>query len=266
MTATTSPVVHYSTADGVGTIALDRPRVNAYDIGLMEALGDCLEMAEGDSSVHVVILRSAIRAVFSVGADIKAWSANDTAGNQRLIHLARANADAMAGSAKVFIAAVSGHALGGGLELALACDLRFGAEGDYRLGLPEVKLGLMPGNGGTQRLLRLVGPGRAFELIATGESVDPTRALAIGLLDRLIPAADLQADTEDFARSLAAGPTQAIAAIKSSLREGADLSLEEGLAVERRLADGLYGTPDATEGFKAYVEKRPPLFGRQATT
>lgn len=246
--------------DGIGTITLDRPKVNAYEIGLMEDLRGAVELANDDPDVAVVVLRSALSTVFSVGADIKAWGSNDVAANQRLVDTARSTAKAMAASNKVYIAAINGHALGGGLELALACDLRFAAEGDYQLGLPEVKLGLMPGNGGTQRLLRLVGPGRALAMIVTGASVDPDQALAMGLLDRLFPPERLDDETEAFARSLADGPGQAIAAIKRSIREGAGLTLEDGLALEARASDVLYDTPDADEGFRAYIEKRPPRY------
>jgi enoyl-CoA hydratase/carnithine racemase len=261
MTGTPSPRAAYSRRDGFGVITLDRPQVNAYEIGLMAQLLDSVQAADADPSTNAVILRSSLPTIFSVGADIKVWSANDAAANHRLVDAARATARAIAQSDKVFIAALNGHALGGGLELAMACDLRFAAEGDYQLGLPEVKLGLMPGNGGTQRLLRLVGVSRALEMITSGESVDPAAALAMGLVDRLLPADDLLDESERFARSLAAGASGAIAAIKRSIREGADLSLEAGLTLEASLSDALYETPDAIEGFRAYIEKRPARFG-----
>ena len=260
MTGTPLPVVHRAAADGVATITLDRPRVNAYDIDLMTQLRASVAAVNADPTIAVAILRSGRSGVFSVGADIKAWAANDDGGNQHLVDTARETADAIAGSEKAWIALIAGHALGGGLELALACDLRFGADGDYQLGLPEVRLGLMPGNGGTQRLLRLVGRSRAFELIATGESIGPERALAIGLLDRLSAAESMQAEAEAYARALANGPRQALAAIKRSLREGEDLDLADGLDLERRLSDDLCGTPDASEGFAAAVAKRPAHF------
>ena len=261
MTDTLSPVVRFEAADGVGTITLDRPRVNAYEIGLMMQLREAVAAADADATVPVVVLRSALPSVFSVGADIKVWAANEVADNQRLVDAARATANAIAGSRKVFVAAVNGHTLGGGLELALAADLRFAVAGDYRLGLPEVKLGLMPGNGGTQRLARLVGSSRALALIATGDAIGPEEALSIGLVDRVFPPDTFAGEVASFARALARGPAGAIAAIKTAVREGEGLTLEAALAVEAALSDGLYGTADGIEGFRAYVEKRPPRFG-----
>ncbi len=261
MTATPSPLVRYAAEHGVACITLDRPKVNAYEIGFMDELRAAIAEADADPSVTAAVLCSALPTIFSVGADIKAWAANDVADNQRLVEAARASANGMATSRVVFVAAVNGHALGGGLELAMACDLRFAAEGDYQLGLPEAKLGLMPGNGGTQRLLRLVGPARALDLIATGESIGPEQALADGLVDRLVAAEELLPRTMIYARALAEGPSRAVAAIKAAVRQGADMTLEAGLALEARLSDELYDTPDAIEGFRAYVEKRPPRFG-----
>lgn len=266
MTETLSPVVRFEADDGVGTITLDRPKVNAYEIGLMTQLREAVATAEADPAIAVVVLRSALPRVFSVGADIKAWAANEVAANQRLVEAARATARGLVDSRKVWLASINGHALGGGLELALACDLRFAATGDYQLGLPEAKLGLMPGNGGTQRLARLVGPSRALLLVATGDSISPEEAHSIGLVDRLIPAANLSAEVGTIARALAQGPREAIAAIKTAVREGQELTLEAGLAVEAALSDGLYDTPDGIEGFQAYVEGRPPRFGGVDTT
>jgi enoyl-CoA hydratase/carnithine racemase len=261
MTATPSPVVRFDVADGVGTIALDRPKVNAYEIGLMTQLRETVAAAEADPAVVATVLASALPRVFCVGADIKAWAANETDDNQRLVAAARATANAIADSRKVWIAAIGGHALGGGLELALACDLRFAARGEYQLGLPEVKLGLMPGNGGTQRLARLLGPSRALLLLATGEGIGPVEARDIGLVDRLYPAEALASEAQAFARALARGPGEAIAAIKAAVREGQGLTLEAGLAIEAALSDRLYDTADGVEGFEAYLEGRPPRFG-----
>lgn len=266
MTETRSPVVRFEAAHGVGTITLDRPKVNAYEIGLMLQLRDAVTAAQADPAVHVVVLRSALPRVFSVGADIKTWASNEVADNQRLVDMARATANALSAGAKVCIAAINGHALGGGLELALAADLRLAAAGDYQLGLPEVKLGLMPGNGGTQRLSRLVGSSRALSLIATGEAVGPDEAVFIGLVDHVFAAEGFETDVHSFARALAQGPAEAVAAIKAAVRQGEGLTLEEGLAVEARLSDALYDTPDAIEGLEAYIEKRPPSFGGGDTT
>ena len=166
----------------------------------------------------------------------------------------------MAASQKVFVAAINGHALGGGLEVALACDLRFAAEGNYTIGLPEVTLGLLPGAGGTQRLSRLIGTSRALELMITGERVSPQDALRLGIVNRLFPTAELLSETEAFARRLAEGATVAIGAIKQAVHRGANPEISAGLALERKLIEMLFNTDDAQEGFAAFAEKRPPVY------
>jgi enoyl-CoA hydratase/carnithine racemase len=163
----------------------------------------------------------------------------------------------------VFVAAIGGHALGGGLEIALACDLRFAAEGEYRLGLPEVTLGLLPGNGGTQRLTRLIGRARALDLMVTGTAVGPGRALELGIVDRLFPADRLVEEAIDYVARLAKGPSLAIGNIKVASRIGADLPLEGGLALEREAVWRLFMSQDAAEGLAAFAEKRPPQWSGQ---
>ncbi len=150
--------------------------------------------------------------------------------------------------------------MGGGLEMALACDLRFAAEGRYFLGLPEVGLGLLPGNGGTQRLPRLVGPNKALEMMITGERVGPDEALQLGLVNKLFPAEKLIEETESYARKLAAGATLAIGSIKRCVYDGIEMDLHDALAYERKLIEPLYDSEDAAEGFAAFGEKRSPNF------
>jgi enoyl-CoA hydratase/carnithine racemase len=175
------PVVTFSKSDSLGYIILDRPPANSYEIGFMRDLDAAIESAEAEPGVKVVIFRSASEKFFSGGADIKAFKANSTADNMEMIHTAHAALDKMAVSQKIFIAVIQGHAMGGGLEMALACDLRFAAEGSYRMGLPEVTLGLLPGNGGTQRLPRLIGANKALEMMLTGETATPEQALELGI-------------------------------------------------------------------------------------
>ena len=161
---------------------------------------------------------------------------------------------------KIFIAAINGFALGGGLEMALACDLRFAAEGEYKLGLPEVTLGLLPGNGGTQRLPRLIGRTKALDLMITGRMVEPKEAFALGIVDRLFAAAELQSETMKYAKRLAGGATLAIGRIKRCVMEGLDLPLDDALALERDLMEPLFETQDAKEGIAAFAEKRAPVY------
>jgi len=254
------PVVTFSKSDAVGSITLNRPPANSYDIHFMRDLDAAIEAANGDAGVKVVILKSASEKFFSAGADVKAFMANTTAANMEMIRFAHQALDKMAASAKVFIAAINGHALGGGLEMALACDLRFAAEGSYRIGLPEVTLGLLPGNGGTQRLPRLIGANKALEMMITGEAVAPADALRLGIVNRLYPADKLMEETEAYARKLASGATVAVGRIKQAVYRGIALPLSEGLALERGLIEPLFDTEDAKEGFAAFAEKRQPVY------
>ncbi|MEZ5065561.1 MAG: enoyl-CoA hydratase-related protein [bacterium] len=250
-----------ASADGaVGFIELNHPKANSYDLTFMQDLDAAIDTQLANDAVKVVILRSALEKFFSAGADIKAFQANSTEANMKMIRFAHNTLRKMGTSPKVFIAAINGHALGGGFEMALACDLRFAAEGDYRMGLPEVTLGLLPGNGGTQRLPRLIGATRALELMITGRTVTPTEAEQIGLVNRLYPAADLLRKTTDYATRLATGATVAIGRIKQAVMEGMDLPLDEALSLERKLMEPLFDTEDAKEGIGAFAEKRQATF------
>ncbi len=250
------PVVTFSKSDAIGTITLNRPPANSYEIGFMRDLEAAINAANAEAGVKVVILKSASEKFFSGGADIKAFLANTTAANMEMIGTAHRALDRMSTSDRVYVAAINGHAMGGGLEMALACDLRFAAEGRYRMGLPEVTLGLLPGNGGTQRLPRLVGATKALELMLTGEAVTPEDALRLGIVNRLFPADRLMEETEAYARKLASGASLAIARIKQCVYQGIAMSLGEGLAFERKLIEPLFDTEDAREGLTAFAEKR----------
>ena len=256
----TEKFVTFTKSNSVGTITLDRPPVNSYEIGFMRELAAAIDAANGAVEVKAVILRSASEKFFSAGADIKAFMANDTAANIEMIHFAHATLDKIAASDKIYVAAINGHALGGGLEMALACDLRFAAEGKYRLGLPEVTLGLLPGNGGTQRLPRLIGANKALEMMITGEQVGPDEALRLGIVNRLFPAEDLIPETEAYAQKLSSGATLAIAAIKRAVYDGGAMNLGDALAHERELIGPLFDSEDAKEGFTAFAEKRAPVY------
>jgi len=254
------PVVTFSTSDAVGFITLNRPPANSYEINFMRDLDAAIGAANGDADTKAVILKSASQKFFSAGADVKAFMANTAAANMEMIRFAHQALDRMAASGKVFIAAINGHALGGGLEMALACDLRFAAEGTYKIGLPEVTLGLLPGNGGTQRLPRLIGANRALEMMITGETVGPEEALRLGLVNRLFPVDKLIEETEACARKLAAGATVAIGRIKQAVYRGMSMNLSDALALERQLIEPLFDSEDAQEGFAAFAEKRQAIF------
>ena len=244
-------------ADGrVGSITLDNPPANSYDIEFMRELAGAIGEAN-DSDVRVVVLRSASEKFFSAGADVKRFLANDVDANMDMIRLAHEALASIARSPKLFVAFIAGHALGGGLEMALACDLRYAAEGRYRLGTPEVTLGLLPGNGGTQRLPRLIGTGPALELLLTGRQLSPEEAQRLGLVSALFASED---DFRANVDKLAAGPPLAIAEIKRAVYEGVQQPIDDGLELERELIEKLFRSRDANEGLTAFSEKRAPEF------
>lgn len=165
-----------------------------------------------------------------------------------------------AAASAVFIAHIAGHAMGGGLEIALGCDIRCASEGSYRLGTPEVTLGLLPGNGGTQRIARLLGPGRGLEFLLTGRAVTVDEALELGLITAIFPADEAEAKVHEIAERFAAGPRRAHAHIKRAVYDGLQMTLADGLELERELVGELFETADAHEGLRAFAEKRRPVF------
>jgi enoyl-CoA hydratase/carnithine racemase len=236
-------------------ITLDNPPANSYDLEVMRRFADDVDAAI-DSDARVVLVDSASEKFFSAGADVKRFLEGDVDANMEMVRTSQGAFRRMAAADQVFIAHLAGHALGGGLEIALACDLRLAAPGGYKLGTPEVNLGLLPGNGGTQRLTRLLGPSRALDLLLTGRTFSPDEAVQWGLVSALMEADAAQ----EFAERLAAGPQLAIAAIKRCVYEGGQLPLDDGLALEAGLVERLFRSKDATEGLTAFVEKRDPEF------
>jgi enoyl-CoA hydratase/carnithine racemase len=252
--------VEYSREGRVGYITLNRPPANSYDYAFMEELGGCIAASGADAETRVVIVRSALERFFSAGADVKAFLENPTERNMEMVRLAHEGLGVIARIPKIFIAQIGGIALGGGLEIALACDLRFGAEGSYVLGVPEVTLGLLPGNGGTQRLPRLIGVSRALDLMVTGSRLSPQEAYDLGILSRLVPAERLAEETLAYATTLAEGAQQAIGSIKTAVYEGIERPLAQGLEREAELVEGLFRSADGQEGLRAFLEKRKPQF------
>lgn len=244
----------------LGIITLNRPPANSYDIKFMQDLDAAIEAAAAADAVKVVLLVSASEKFFSGGADIKAFLANTPEANVEMVNFAHQGLAKIARLPKLFIAVINGHAMGGGLEMALACDLRLAGDGKFMLGLPESTLGLLPGNGGTQRLARLIGASKALELMLTGRTVSPQEALALGIVNQLFPADSVMDEARAFALKLANGPSKALAYIKRCVYEGMDSSLAEGLALERELIADLFASEDAQEGLAAFVEKRKPAF------
>jgi enoyl-CoA hydratase/carnithine racemase len=252
--------VSFSSLDAIGVITLDKPPANSYDLAFIEELAEAVRKAAHDDAVKVAVLRSASERFFSAGADVKAFNENTVEANMEMIRVSHETLSSIASIPKVFIAEINAHALGGGLEIALACDRRFAADGDYRLGTPEVTLGVLPGNGGTQRLPRLIGWSRALDLMITGRTVTPAEALELGIVDAVFPADELPEKTLEYARGLASGATRAIGNIKLAVHDGLAGGLDAGLERERELVEELFRSEDGREGIAAFAEKRKPVF------
>jgi len=248
-------VVTWSSAGDVLTVVLDRPPANALGLPIVDGLQRALDAAE-EASARVIVITSALGGFFAAGADIKLMAGADLAVFEDYGDRLRAVLNRLESYPGISIAAVDGLALGGGLELALASTLRV-AGATARLGLPEVKLGLIPGAGGTQRLPRAVGRARALDLILTAREVDAEEALRIGLVDRLAPAGEAAAVADALARELLPLSSAAqLAAIRSITVAGAP----EGHAIERDEVGRLFAGPHGQEGLAAFLEKRRPRF------
>ncbi len=252
--------VTLSKEDSLGIITLNRPPANSYDFKFMQDLNAAIDGVGVDDEIKAALLVSASEKFFCGGADIKAFLANTPEDNTKMVTFAHKALSKIARIPKVFIAIINGYAMGGGLEIALACDLRFAGDGKFVMGLPESTLGLLPGNGGTQRLARLIGAGSALELMLTGGTVSPQNALKLGIVSQVFPAESLLDDSKAFALKMANGPTKALGHIKRCVHEGMNMSLTDGLELERNLISELFASEDAIEGLTAFVEKRKPEF------
>jgi enoyl-CoA hydratase/carnithine racemase len=255
-------LVGYEATSGVATITLANPPANAYSSAMHRQLDDAILRARFDDDVHVIVLRGAGDKFFCAGADISMLDGVTPTfkynfclhANETLLRLER--------TPKLVIAALNGHCVGGGLEVALAADLRVARRGAGKVGLPEVSLGVLPGTGGTQRLARLLGKARALEMMVTGETVTVEDAHRLGLVSRVFEAGTFRDDTMALARSFCAPGVapRAVGAIKRAVTSGAEVDLESGLALERELQQQLFQSEDAQEGLAAYLEKRRPAF------
>jgi enoyl-CoA hydratase/carnithine racemase len=246
--------VTLETTDGIGTIRLNRPKVNALNDQVTEELAAAARAAAADE-VRAVVIYGGER-VFAGGADIKdmaeAGYAEMTARAARL-HEAM---NLLAGLGKPVVAAITGYALGGGLEVALAADFRVAGE-SARLGQPEILLGVIPGAGGTQRLPRLIGPARAKDLVFSGRMVGAAEALEIGLVDQVVPDAEVYSAAVDMVKRYAAGPTLALRAAKQAIDAGLGVDLATGLELERVQFAALFGTEDQRAGMRSFLENGP---------
>ncbi|MFJ9373592.1 enoyl-CoA hydratase/isomerase family protein [Streptomyces sp. NPDC101455] len=247
--------VNLEVAEGVGTIRLDRPPMNALDVATQDRLKELAGEASRRDDVRAVVVYGGEK-VFAAGADIKEMQRMDHAGMVVRSRALQESFTAVARIPKPVVAAITGYALGGGCELALCADFRIAAD-NAKLGQPEILLGLIPGAGGTQRLARLIGPSKAKDLIFTGRMVKADEALELGLVDRLVPAADVYTEAHAWAARLAQGPAIALRAAKEAIDTGLETDIETGLAVERTWFAGLFATEDRERGMRSFVEEGP---------
>ncbi|MBI5879205.1 MAG: enoyl-CoA hydratase/isomerase family protein [Chloroflexi bacterium] len=257
------PLVNYTAVGAVAVLELNNPPVNAYTLDLLGELDAAIVRARGDDSVWVVVVRGAGERFFSAGPDARQFAAASARMRYHMALFASETFSRLEATPKLTIAALNGTALGGGLELALACDLRVAKRGErMQLGLPEANLGLMPGAGGTQRLPRLVGKSRAMEMLVTGRSVTPDHALTIGLVNRVCDEDGYDDAVMEYARQFL--PPQhaakAVGAIKRAVQAGLDGTAAEGIALERELLQQLFESADGEEGIRALLEKRTAVF------
>jgi enoyl-CoA hydratase len=247
--------VRLEVADGVGTIRLDRPKMNALDAQMQEEIRAAADEATDRDDVKAVVIYGGER-VFAAGADVKEMAAMSHTDMVKRSHRLTGAFTAVARIPKPVVAAVTGYALGGGCELALCADIRVAAD-DATLGQPEILLGIIPGAGGTQRLSRLVGPSRAKDIIFTGRFVKAEEALRIGLVDKVVPADQVYDEAVTWAAQFANAATYAVRAAKESIDRGLEVDLDTGLEIERQQFAGLFATQDRSVGMDSFVENGP---------
>ena len=250
-----SEFVRLEVADGVGTIRLDRPKMNALNVQVQEEIRAAALEATDRDDVKAVIVYGGER-VFAAGADIKEMADMSYTDMVKRSGPLQSALGAVARIPKPVVAAITGYALGGGCELALCADIRIAAD-NATLGQPEILLGVIPGAGGTQRLTRLVGPSKAKDLIFTGRFVKADEALAIGLVDRLVPADQVYAEAVAWAGQFTSAASYAVRAAKEAIDRGLEVALETGLEIERQQFAALFATEDRTNGMRSFFENGP---------
>lgn len=243
----------------LGFVQLNRPPANAYNLDVLKDLDAVVEEVRFRDEVKVLIVHGNQK-FFSAGADITTFLGADPTAMTTFALFGQQVLDKLERLPKVVIAAIEGHAMGGGLEMALACDLRFMAQGKAQLGLVEAKIGAVPNMGGTQRLPRLIGKARALEMMITGTTVGADEALRLGLVDRVYLPEELMAKATEYAKTLGQGATLTIGLIKQCVNEGLEMPLAAGLALERTSGGVAFRSEDFQEGSRAFVGKRAAAF------
>lgn len=250
----------YEKSEGVATITLNRPdALNAFSREVVDEVLQAVEDIRNDENVRVVVLTGAGEKAFSAGADIKAMKGMNALRARELSLMGEKLCLAFENLEKPVIAAINGYALGGGLEVAMSCDLRIAAE-NARMGQTEINIGLIPGWGGTQRLARLVGVGKAKELVYTGKMLDAKTAEQLGIVNMVVPADKFRETVKQFALELASKAPVALKVAKALINKGSEISLDAALALEREGFGVVASTEDLQEGVSAFTEKRKPTF------
>jgi enoyl-CoA hydratase/carnithine racemase len=247
--------VNLTVSEGVGTIRLDRPKMNALNVQVQEEIRAAAIAATEDDAVRAVVIYGGEK-VFAAGADIKEMADMSYADMVKRSGPLQSSLSAVAAIPKPTVAAITGYALGGGCELALCADYRIAAE-DAKLGQPEILLGIIPGAGGTQRLSRLIGPSKAKDLIYSGRFVDAAESLSLGLVDKVVPAAEVYDAAVAWATQFAGGAALALRAAKEAIDSGLGVDLQTGLEIERQQFAALFATEDRAIGMKSFVENGP---------
>lgn len=255
-------LVDYSTVDRIAIIELNDPPANTYSYEMMKQLDEAILQARMDEQVAVLVLRGAGEKFFCAGANIRMLSEVTPEFKYYFCMHANETLNRLEQTPKLVIAALNGHTVGGGLEVALAADIRIARRGGGKIGLPEVNLGVLPGTGGTQRLSRLIGKGRAIEMMATGATYDFDEAASFGLVNAVYDSEGFFERVLEYARQFTPPhrASRAVGYIKRAVQSGLEMGFSEGLALERELQQQLFRSSDSKEGLAAYVEKRKPQF------
>ena len=255
-------LVRYSVQDGVALLTLNDPPANTYTHEMMRQLDEAILKARFDVSVHVLVITGHGEKFFCAGANIKMLSEVDPTFKYYFCLHANETLNRLEQTPKLVIGALNGHTVGGGLEIAMACDIRIARKGAGKVGLPEINLGVLPGTGGTQRFARIVGRSKAIELMVTGESFSMEEAKEMGIINQIFEGDDFMGQVMTYAKQFTPPNKAALAAgrIKRSVQSGLEMSFQESLSLERELQQQLFQSGDAKEGLDAYVSKRTPEF------
>ncbi len=256
-------LVEYRAANGVAVLTLTDPPANTYSFAMMKQLDDAVLKARFDEAVHVIVITGAGSKFFCAGANIQMLQEVTPTFKYYFCTHANETLNRLEQTPKLVIAALNGHCVGGGLEVALAADLRVAAPGDFKVGLPEVNLGVLPGTGGTQRLARLLGKAKALELMVEGKNLSVTEAHQLGLVNKVLPGAKaFLEEVLEYAGEFVPPKraSKAVGHIKRAVQTGLEVGFTDALALERELQQRLFESGDAAEGIRAYNEKRKPQF------